>query len=139
MCQVWQISWNVIFEHVWKNARRVWRGFLANVSTCEFNLRSISCKKKTYSKFRNFIWSICQQKSRLQICHFEEEVLFDAAVEAGQTLNVERVGRLVDDGTVRRSVGRTWVEENDLIYIHPERSQKFFWKLMALQIILIIK
>lgn len=46
MCQVWQVSWNVIFEHVWKNARRVWRGFLANVSTCEFNLRSISCKKK---------------------------------------------------------------------------------------------
>ncbi len=138
MCQVWQVSWNVIFEHVWKNARRVRRGFLANVSTCEFNLRSISCKK-TYSKFRNFIWSICQQKSRLQICNFEEKVLFDAAVETGQTLNVERVGRLIDDGTVRRSVGRTWVEENDLIYIHPERSQKIFWKWMALQIILIIK
>jgi hypothetical protein len=51
-------------------------------------------------------------------------VLFDAAVEAGKTLNVERVGRLIDDGTVRRSVGRTWEEENDLIYIHPERSQK---------------
>ena len=45
-------------------------------------------------------------------------MLFDAAVEAGQTLNVERVGRLIDDGTVRRSVGRTWVEENNRSYIH---------------------
>ncbi len=58
-------------------------------------------------------------------------MLFDAAVETGQTLNVERVGRLVDDGTVRGSVGRTWVEENDRIYrqemVVNTAESKLFW------------
>ncbi len=60
--------------------------------------------------------------------------MFDATVEAGQTLNVQRVGRLIDDGTVRRSVGRTWVEENDRIYrqemVKNIAESKLFWKFL---------
>ena len=44
----------------------------------------------------------------MQVGDFQQEVLLHAAVEPGQTLDVERVGRLVDHRAVGWGIRGSW-------------------------------